>query len=135
MEKTCTKCNQIKSIKDFTRRKSSKDNYHSRCKTCTRKDTQQHYKQNKSYYLAKNKRQKAKLCSWFKNYKVTLKCNQCDESHISCLSFHHIDPSKKEINVATAVARTWSKEKIISEIEKCIILCENCHRKLHWQDT
>jgi hypothetical protein len=47
----------------------------------------------------------------------------------SQLDFHHYDPSQK----ITAVAKTssWAYEKIIEEINKCIVLCKNCHALVH----
>lgn len=65
----------------------------------------------------------------FKEYKETLKCSNCDENHISCLEFHHIDPKTKEGLVTKMV---YSTNKLQKEIEKCIVLCSNCHRKLHY---
>jgi hypothetical protein len=41
------------------------------------------------------------------------------------LTFHHVDPSQKEIEVAKM--HSWSYEKIVAEINKCIVLCRNCH--------
>jgi transcription elongation factor Elf1 len=62
--------------------------------------------------------------------KTSSKCLICNESDISCLDFHHLDPDKKEGTVAASI-RWWSIERLMSEIKKCIILCSNCHRKLH----
>jgi hypothetical protein len=46
-------------------------------------------------------------------------------------SFHHTDPTKKEISLALAVTRAWGKKRILAEAEKCIVLCANCHIKHH----
>jgi hypothetical protein len=69
--------------------------------------------------------------SWYWELKTTLSCS-CGESHPGCLSFHHDDPNKKERSISFMVSRGWSKERIMKEIEKCTPMCENCHRKLHW---
>ncbi len=46
------------------------------------------------------------------------------------LSFHHLDPSKKEFNLsAKGLTRSW--EKIEKEIEKCVLVCANCHMEIH----
>ncbi|MEX0924628.1 MAG: hypothetical protein WDZ82_01665 [Candidatus Paceibacterota bacterium] len=46
------------------------------------------------------------------------------------LSFHHKDESKKEFGMsARGLTRSW--EKIKAEIEKCVLLCANCHMEVH----
>jgi len=64
--------------------------------------------------------------------KQQMKCLRCDENHPSCLSFHHRDPNTKEDIVSNMVCEAWSEKRILEEIAKCDVLCENCHRKLHW---
>lgn len=41
------------------------------------------------------------------------------------LTFHHVDPSQKEIEVAKM--HSWSYKSIVAEVNKCVILCRNCH--------
>jgi len=67
---------------------------------------------------------------WFQDYKSKLRCEICGEDHPACLEFHHPDPKQKETNV-TNLLNTCSKKRILMEIEKCMILCANCHRKIH----
>jgi hypothetical protein len=57
-------------------------------------------------------------------------CVACGENHPACLDFHHTDPGNKEFNVAWAL-RHRSTEAVVREAKKCIVLCANCHRKLH----
>lgn len=45
------------------------------------------------------------------------------------LDLHHIDPSEKELRVSSMLCRT--KSVIAKEINKCLVLCSNCHRLLH----
>jgi hypothetical protein len=72
----------------------------------------------------------SKRSKWFWELKCTLQCKKCNEKHPACLDFHHRDFSVKENNVSQLVYRV-SKEKVLAEIEKCDILCANCHRKFH----
>ncbi len=71
--------------------------------------------------------------AWFQKIKRQHSCVDCEESHPVCLDFHHIDPTTKEFSIGQK-CRTYSKERIIAEIKKCICLCSNCHRKLHWEE-
>ena len=60
-------------------------------------------------------------------------CNRCGESDIVCLDFHHTDPTLKDANLSIAVSH-WSIKRLQKEIDKCEIICSNCHRKLHAQE-
>ena len=60
-------------------------------------------------------------------------CQECGESHDACLVFHHEDPSKKDMDVCVLASYTSSESRLRAEIAKCICLCANCHRKLHWR--
>lgn len=55
----------------------------------------------------------------------------CRENHPACLDFHHTD-GDKEVNIADATRTGWSAKRLQSEIEKCVIVCANCHRKMHY---
>lgn len=68
-----------------------------------------------------------------REYRSTLKCEICGESHPSCIDFHHKDPTKKEIGISRSVWRGWKWERILTEISKCQVLCSNCHKKIHWE--
>ena len=59
----------------------------------------------------------------------------CLENDPMILEFHHRNPKSKKFNLGAAVAcRSWGA--IIQEIEKCDVLCRNCHTRIHegiWQ--
>ena len=54
----------------------------------------------------------------------------CGEVATCCLSYHHTEGNKEE-NISDMVNRGYSITRIQSEIDKCIVLCLNCHAKLH----
>lgn len=59
-------------------------------------------------------------------------CEDCgyEFREMASASFHHINPDEKEFNLAgNNFARSWNS--IESEVEKCKLLCENCHRIRH----
>ena len=132
--KICSKCKVEKSDSDFNKRKRSKDGLNSYCKSCNNENLKNHYKNNKEYYYDKSKKYFKKLQEWLTEYKETLKCSVCEESRHWVLDFHHTDPLIKEGSVSSMLNNS-SKEKIIKEIEKCIVLCSNCHRDLHYQEN
>ena len=58
------------------------------------------------------------------------KCKNCKcIKHDVIFDFHHIDPSKKEYTISKIYHLKW--EIIKKELDKCIMLCSNCHRLLH----
>lgn len=61
--------------------------------------------------------------------KAATGCVLCAEDDPDCLDFHHVDPKEKKFSFAVAVLR--SRELLVAEAAKCVILCANCHRKFH----
>lgn len=56
-------------------------------------------------------------------------CSECGESNIHKLCFHHIDPKEKDYEFSYFKYNRWSI--IDMEIDKCQLLCHNCHSELH----
>jgi hypothetical protein len=60
------------------------------------------------------------------------KCSVCGyKKNYAALCFHHLDPSKKEFKLdgRSLGNRTWPVT--VSEVEKCILVCQNCHAEIH----
>jgi len=90
-----------------------------------------HYQKNKQYYMDKAAEKKIEMKVWFDEIKSSLKCSNCPENDPVCLDFHHRNPNEKEIGLSRVIANGWGKNRILKEIEKCDVLCSNCHRKEH----
>lgn len=59
------------------------------------------------------------------------KCSRCGYCKCnSALEFHHIDPFHKEFNISKVKLTTFNQQ-IKNELDKCILLCANCHREVH----
>ena len=56
-------------------------------------------------------------------------CIRCGERDASCLDYHHVDPTQKVFHLGDVRGR--SLKEIDEEIKKCVVVCANCHRKLH----
>lgn len=90
------------------------------------------YLKNKEKARENTRRRRKEYKQWFFKIRESLFCEICKENHTACLDFHHKDSSQKECTVSKTVNELYPKEKILKEIKKCIVLCSNCHRKLHW---
>jgi len=132
--KICSKCKKEKEEKEFNKHESSADKLSAHCKICIRESARKYYLKNSEKVKLSVRKSKQKLHSWYSDFKSTLRCKKCGENHISCLEFHHLDPSEKEFGVSNLVKLNKTKEEVLNEIDKCIVLCSNCHRKLHWKE-
>lgn len=63
-------------------------------------------------------------------WKAQQQCKFCSENDPDCLDLHHLDRNEKDVNVSDVVT-AWSWERLTTELKKCIVVCANCHRKIH----
>lgn len=118
----CPKCKISKKDEEFGMIKNSKlDKIYRNGRTCYCESCRKQYQKDKRDELRK----------WYIDLKSTLKCSKCGYSHPAALDFHHIEDKEKGNEIAAIISRR-SKKFILKEIEKCIILCSNCHRVLHY---
>src|SRR6478735_7848173 len=107
--KTCSKCKLEKPFTDFYFRKTEK-RYQAYCKICLCETQIKRWislKQEMMIY----KGGKCLDCSYIGPYQV--------------FDFHHRDPSQKDMDWNKA--RTSDRETMIKEVDKCDLLCSNCH--------
>ena len=59
-----------------------------------------------------------------------IRCELCGYStNLAAIEFHHLDEDSKEYTISRM--KNFSKDKLEKELEKCAILCANCHREYH----
>lgn len=100
------------------------------CKTCQGKLNRERHKERKSEHVTNIRANTLRRNGIFKQWKTTLRCSLCPETHPSCLDFHHLDPSHKEFSIGDAFNKR-GLDAVVDEIGKCVVLCSNCHRKVH----
>ena len=61
------------------------------------------------------------------NWKAERGCLRCGENDPAALDMHHTDPSTKEGDPS----RRGRFENFLKEAKKCVVLCRNCHAKVH----
>lgn len=134
-KKKCSCCQVFKdkSCYGFKNKKLSK--LQARCKECQSLYSKEHYMSNKSDYCKRarknNIKYKKRNQNFIREYKTSIGCKFCKETSHICLDFHHLNPKMKDWNISILSRGANSIKTIQKEIKKCIVICSNCHRKLH----
>lgn len=76
----------------------------------------------------------ASMRKMIKKWAIDYKGNQCQccgyNKCIEALDFHHVNPEEKDFNLSDRdIKLDWNMIK--KEIDKCILICANCHREIH----
>lgn len=93
------------------------------------------YQSHKEEVIERKKKRQLEIYNWFRRYKSGLQCADCGISHPALLQFHHRDRAEKSFTISKIVSRATSVQQIMREIEKCDVLCVNCHAKRHWKEN
>jgi len=105
--KKCTRCGEENQDEFYNRQKIT-------CKSCQILETSTN-KRNRRKFILNTMGNQCEKCGYSK----------CAEA----LEVHHLDSKTKDENFTTV--SSWSEEKILKEIKKCVLLCANCHREAH----
>jgi hypothetical protein len=89
-------------------------------------------------YKEKRKKDNVKgVVNWRKDKKRKLVeykggcCEKCGyKKCIDAFDFHHMDPNQKDFGIS---AKSYSFERLKKEVDKCILVCKNCHAELHYE--
>ena len=130
MYKFCNSCKTEKNIDDFNFKNISKQTRQSKCKDCQKIASNNHYKNNSEKYITAASEKKKQIRDWWQDYKKQFKC-ACGESHPACIDFHHPENNKEKD--VSAFFNEGAINKGLEELKKCIPICSNCHRKLHYE--
>ena len=108
----CSYCQQNKPTSEFG--KYDNERYNSYCIPCT-----------KLYRNTNRSIIKGKLITYLGG-----KCFLCDYNKCQgALDFHHLNPNEKDFNLSKFAQKSLTDIK--NELNKCILICSNCHRELH----
>ena len=99
-----------------------------------KKQKKEYWEENKDRFIEKRKKYRDKVMDNFLSYKKGKSCTFCGYNKFpEILQFHHKDDNKL-FNIST-MRRISDHNLLKKEIEKCILLCPNCHSWLHYQET
>jgi hypothetical protein len=78
------------------------------------------------YYAKRREKNKRKAIDYLGG-----KCVECSRVYpIKCYEFHHINPDEKEYRIGMILRYSW--DVIKKELDKCILVCGNCHMEMHY---
>lgn len=90
-----------------------------------------HYQANRGAYAERSRRARLRKRAKFDALKEGQPCADCGVSYPPrAMDYHHTDPSSKEASLGTLI-HLGGWDRILAEIEKCVLLCANCHRLRH----
>lgn len=90
------------------------------------------HQRNREKRVARMYERKRAIREHIQGMKNQLSCVDCGQRHPATLHFHHLNSEDKVFDISHAVYRGLSLDKIVKEIEKCIVLCANCHAIRHY---
>jgi len=130
--KKCSKCQETKALKQFRFRNKSKGTRQSWCKSCTSEYEKKKWKiseKRRSSNIEKNNERKLRNKKFIWDYLSNHPCEDCGEDDPIVLEFDHLDRDSKSFNISDICKNGYSIKRIEEEIEKCRVLCANCHRR------
>ncbi len=112
--KCCPKCKETKPVSEFYNRRK-KEGSSPYCKICT------------TIQVVDRQRRLKELAIKYKGG-CCIKCGY--NTFSGALEFHHLNPNEKDFTIAHLKQYSF-KDKIKKELDKCILVCANCHREIH----
>lgn len=103
------------------------------------KKYEEEHKENRAK-IYKKYRSKHKLDRQLNKVKAIIykggKCSICGVSYNgengSIFDFHHTDTNTKDFSVSKKLIQPSLTQEVMSELDKCILVCSNCHRQIHY---
>ena len=114
--KICSKCHRELPLSMYHKNgfdSKGQQKYRGYCKDCANSIERARYQKKKAYV---NEQKQV--------------CAKCGETRTYVLDFHHRDKNEKDFTIGTF--KKGSLELVQSEIDKCVVLCANCHREFHF---
>ena len=116
--KQCNTCKQYKPESDFYWKDKNHIKLNGKCKLCSNKRMTQ---------LRRERFDKVSA------YKAEKGCAICGDKRAWVLDLHHRDSDDKDRGISQMIAKNITWDKIQAEMDKCDVLCANCHRDYHYQ--
>ena len=127
--KICSDCSTWKAGEEFHRKG---DSLQSKCISCQRAYHRLYYQQNKSRFIAKNRRNKNRQRQRLRAILLGIKQQPCQDCggtfHPWLMELDHREGTNKKAAVANLVSKGCTDARLLEEMDKCDVVCANCHR-------
>ena len=126
----CGRCGQERPIEEFAWRRKSAGKRGPYCRRCRAAYGRAHYMANRQLYIDRARRRKRTVCeeriAYLIEFLSSHPCVDCGETDPMVLEFDHV--TEKTFTIGEGFRdRNW--ESVLAEIEKCEVVCANCHRR------
>ena len=116
--KQCSSCKEYKQDTEFYWKDKAHTILNSKCKLCS------------NARMTELRRERYQLVQ---EYKANKGCKVCGDKRHWVLDLHHTDSDNKEYAISNMLRKNMSWDSILKELQKCEVLCANCHRDYHHQ--
>jgi hypothetical protein len=125
MVRVCTKCGEPKALSEFHRHRQQ--GYQAWCKPCRKAYAADHYQRHRARRKAHNRKRRAEFSAWYAGLKRGKPCADCGGVFPpEAMHWDHLDGATKTADVSR-FASAKSRLLLLAEIEKCELVCANCH--------
>lgn len=130
--RSCSTCGRQQPITEFALKNPRRGTRNTKCKSCQRRYSKEHYLLHRDTYLAKARRQRVtgrdRFAAVLLDYFSEHPCIDCGAAEPVILEFDHRDGEAK-IATINALMRSLNWAGLLTEIPKCDVRCANCHRR------
>ncbi len=126
--KICKKCDDEFEYKFFSKNRRRKDGHQDWCKACIKIRDAAQYEKHPEKFAKWSKSRRIEVRQKVFEYLLSHPCIECGERNIIVLEFDHRTQTTKRFDVMSAThGHSWKTIK--TEIDKCDVVCANCHKK------
>jgi hypothetical protein len=133
--KRCTKCDEVlpREPEYWHKEQRRPDGFTQWCRICMNKKHAEYMHENKDKNRAYAMQHSRSLAQEVRDLKERSGCADCKSilPHYM-LDFDHLDAESKEMSISRMINMRVSRERLYAEIEKCEVVCANCHRARTW---
>lgn len=126
--KLCFRCGDTKPVSDFGKNRAKADGLQTQCVSCRKLTNNESYHRTKGKH---NEKRKERAIAFRRanqefalSYLKAHPCVDCGEADPVVLQFDH---QRDKVADVAVMIQSWSLPKLIAEIEKCQVVCANCH--------
>lgn len=134
----CNCCQETKPIEEFSWRWKHLGQRQRTCRACQSKQKKAWYEKNKDFHKEKiyeNKQRNIETSrAYVWDFLLAHPCAECGETDPTVLEFDHVR-GEKRAEVTKLMRDGYTLKIIQEEIEKCVVLCANCHKRKTFKDS